>query len=296
GDNVVLTQMEHHSSLVPWQQVASRTGAELRFVEVEDGVVTERAVDEAIDEDTAAVSMVHVSNVFGTETPVEYAVERAHEVGARVLVDGAQSAPNMPVDVSDVGCDFFVFSGHKACGPTGTGALYGQRDVLEGMEPFVYGGEMISRVEYTSADWADLPWKFEAGTPNVAGAIGLAEALRYLEDVGLEAISDHERSVARYAVERMEDDPEIEVYGPPADHPLRGGVVSFNVSDAHSHDTSDLLNREGVATRSGHHCAQPLMDLMGVPSTSRASFYLYNSVDDADRLLDAIEVVKEVFA
>ncbi len=296
GDNIVLTQMEHHSSLVPWQQVAQRTGAELRFIGVDDGVVTERAVDEAIDEDTAAVSVVHVSNVFGTVTPVEYVAEKAHDVGARVLVDGAQSAPNVPVDLDDIGCDFFVFSGHKALGPTGTGVLYGRRELLEEMQPYEFGGEMISRVEYESADWADLPWKFEAGTPNVAGGIGLARALEYLDDLGLENVHEHECRLTRYALERLEDDPEVEVYGPPSGHGDRCGVISFNVADAHSHDTSDLLNSEGVATRSGHHCAQPLMDLMGVPSTSRASFYLYNTREEADRFVEALDVVKEVFA
>ncbi len=295
-DNVVLTQMEHHSSLVPWQQVAQRTGAELRFIEVDDGVVTEQAVDEAIDEDTAAVSVVHVSNVYGTVTPVESIVERAHEVGAKVLVDGAQSAPNVPVDVEELGCDFFAFSGHKALGPTGTGALYGRRELLEEMQPFEYGGEMISKVEYDSATWADLPWKFEAGTQNVAGSIGLARALEYLEDLGLENVHEHECELTRYALEQLEDDPDVEVYGPPAGHDERCGVISFNVADAHSHDTSDLLNSEGVATRSGHHCAQPLMDLMGVPSTSRASFYLYNTREEADRFVEALDVVKEVFA
>jgi len=296
GDNIVLTQMEHHSSLVPWQQVAQANDAELRFLELEDGLVEEGEVEEKIDEDTAAVAVVHMSNVFGTFTPVDEIVERAHEHGARVLVDGAQSAPHAPVDVGEMGADFFVTSGHKMCAPTGTGVLYGKREAFHETEPYRYGGEMIKLVEYDDATWADLPWKFEGGTPNIAGAVGLAEAIEYLEGLGMENVHNHERAVTRYAVERLEDDEEVTVYGPPADHDERFGVVSFNVSDAHPHDSSQLLSDEGIATRSGHHCAQPLMREMGVPATTRASFYLYNTYDEVDALVDGIETVKEVFA
>lgn len=296
GDNIVLTQMEHHSSLVPWQQVAKRNDAELRFLEVEQGLVKDGEVEEKIDEDTAAVSVVHMSNVFGTFTPVDDIIERAHEHGARVLVDGAQSAPHAPVDVSEMDADFFVTSGHKMCGPTGSGVLYGKKEALHETSPYQYGGEMIKLVEYDDATWTDLPWKFEAGTPNIAQAVGLTAAVDYLEDLGMENVHEQERTVTRYALELLEDDDEVTLYGPPADHDERGGVVSFNVSDAHAHDTSQLLSDEGIATRSGHHCAQPLMRDMGVPATTRASFYLYNTYEEAEALADGIETVKEVFA
>lgn len=296
-DNIVLTQMEHHSSLVPWQQVAHKTGAELRFIEVdENGVLIPESIDQEIDEDTAAVSVVHMSNVFGTINPVREIVEKAHEVDARVLVDGAQSAPHLPVDVQDIGCDFYAFSGHKMCGPTGSGALYAKKELLESMTPYKFGGEMIKKVWYEDATWAELPWKFEAGTPNIAQGIGLRAAIDYLEEIGLERIHEHERAVTKYALEKLAEDDEVEVYGPPPSHEDRGGVISFNVADAHPHDTSELLDEEGVATRSGHHCAQPLMEDMGVPATARASFYLYNTFDEADRFVDALDTVKEVFA
>ncbi|MFB6283730.1 MAG: cysteine desulfurase [Halobacteria archaeon] len=296
GDNVVLTQMEHHSSLVPWQQVVQRTGAELRFLECEDGVIREGEIEEKIDEDTAFVSVVHMSNVFGTVTPVAEITERAHKHGACVLVDGAQSAPHIPVDVDEIGCDFFAFSGHKMCGPTGSGVLYGKKAVLQEMEPFRFGGEMIKKVTYQDSNWADLPWKFEAGTPNIAQGIGLAAAVDYLDGIGMENIHKHEKRLGRHAAELLEDDPEVDVYGPDPEFGNRGGVVSFNVADAHAHDTADLLDSEGVAIRSGHHCAQPLMDMMGVPSTARASFYLYNTHEEVERLTEAVEVVKEIFA
>jgi cysteine desulfurase/selenocysteine lyase len=296
GDNIVLTQMEHHSSLVPWQQVAKKTGAELRFLEVDEGLIKEGEVEEKIDEDTAAVSVVHMSNVFGTFTPVDKIVERAHDHGARVLVDGAQSAPHAPIDVSDMDPDFFVTSGHKMCGPTGSGVLYGKTEALHETSPYQYGGEMIKIVEYEDSTWTDLPWKFEAGTPNIAQAVGLTAAVDYLEDLGMENVHEHERDVTRYALELLEDDEEVTLYGPPPDHEERGGVISFNVADAHPHDSSQLLSDEGIATRSGHHCAQPLMREMGVPATTRASLYLYNTYEEAEALSEGIETVKEVFA
>jgi len=296
GENIVMTQMEHHSSMVPWQEVARHNDAELRFVEVEDGVLDMTDADDKIDEDTAVVSVVHMSNVFGTVTPVEETVEMAHEHGARVLVDGAQSAPHMPIDVGEMDADFFVTSGHKMCGPTGSGVLYGKEELLAETSPYKYGGEMIKKVEWDEATWADLPWKFEAGTPNIAQGIGLAEAVEYLEEIGMERIHEHEKEVTRYALEQLWEDEEVKVYGPHPEHEESGGVISFNVSDAHAHDTSQLLSDEGIATRSGHHCAQPLMRDMGVPATTRASFYLYNTYDEADALVEGIETVKEVFA
>ncbi|MCX2818972.1 SufS family cysteine desulfurase [Haladaptatus sp. F3-133] len=297
GDNIVLTQMEHHSSLVPWQQVAKRNDAELRFLEVEEGLVKDGEVEEKIDEDTTAVSVIHMSNVFGTFAPVDEIIDRAHEHGARVLVDGAQSVPHASVNVNEMDADFLVTSGHKMCGPTGTGVLYGKTDALHETEPYRYGGEMIKIVEYDDATWADLPWKFEGGTPNIAGAVGLSAAVDYLEELGVENVHEHESAVTRYALELLEDDDEVTVYGPHADYDKeRAGVISFNVSDAHPHDSSQLLSDQGIATRSGHHCAQPLMREMGVPATTRASFYLYNTYEEVDALVEGIETVKEVFA
>ena len=296
-DAIVLTEMEHHSNLVPWQQVAGRTGAELRFLPVdEDGRVDETALDDVITDDVAVVAVTHMSNVFGTITPAAAIAERAHEVGALAVLDAAQSAPHVPLDLEELGVDFLALSGHKMCGPTGTGALVGREERFEEMAPFEYGGEMIKKVWPDDATWADLPWKFEAGTPHVAGAIGLTAAIDYLEDVGMGAIHEHERAVTDHALELLADAGDVDVYGPPPGAEDRGGVISFNVADAHAHDTADILDDAGVATRSGHHCAQPLMERMGVPATARASFYLYNTMEEAEAFVEAIEDVKEVFA
>ncbi|MDY6774587.1 MAG: cysteine desulfurase [Halobacteria archaeon] len=296
GDEVVLTGMEHHSGLLPWQQIAERTGADLVFLETDDhGFIEEGEIETKITEDAAMVSVIHMSNVFGTVTPVEEICDRAHEVGARCLVDAAQSVPHMPVDVGEIGCDFLAFSGHKMCGPTGSGVLYGSKEVLEETSPFEYGGEMIKKVTREEATWAEIPWKFEAGTPNVAEGIGLGRAVEYLEDIGMENIHEHEKMLAEYTVERLEEVDGVEVYGPSSNYEERGGVVSFNVEGAHAHDTSDILNDSGVAVRAGHHCVQPVMDQLDVAATARASFYLYNTREEADRFVEALEDVKEVF-
>ena len=295
GDAVVLTEMEHHSSLVTWQQIAKRAGAELRYIPVDDAgrLDLERAA-EVIDDDAAMVSAVHVSNVLGTVNPLDELADLAHEHGALVFGDGAQAVPNRPVDVKDLGVDFYAFSGHKMAGPTGIGGLYGRRELFESMEPFLYGGEMIDRVTYGDATWAEPPWKFEAGTPLIAQGIALAAAADYLDDVGLERIARHEQALADYTMERLDELGGVEVYGPPAGEE-RGGVVSFNLDGVHAHDLSSILNDHGVAIRAGHHCVQPLHDKFEEAASARASFYLYNTREEVDALVDAIAAARELF-
>ncbi|WP_436925641.1 SufS family cysteine desulfurase [Halosimplex amylolyticum] len=289
GDEIVTTQMEHHASLVTWQQVAKRTGATVRYVEVtDDGKLDLEHAKELIGPDTAIVSVVHVSNVFGTVNPVGTIAELAHDRDALVLVDGAQSIPNRPIDVESMDADFFAFSGHKMAGPTGIGGLYGKRSLLKGMEPFLYGGEMIRNVTFSDASWNGLPWKFEAGTPPIAEGIALAAAADYLADVGMDAVRDHETELAQYALERLADRDHVETYGPPAGEE-RSGVVAFNVDGVHGHDLSSLLNDRGIAVRAGDHCTQPLHDVLSIPGSVRASFYVYNTTAEVDRLLDAVD-------
>ncbi len=296
GDDIVLTEMEHHSSLVPWQQVAERTGAELRFLEIDEhGRLKEGELEEKITRDTAVVAVTHVSNVFGTVTPVQKLCKRADEVGAISVIDGAQSVPHMPVNVKEIGCDFLAFSGHKMCGPTGTGVLYGKKELLEDMQPFRFGGGMVGQVSKKDASWSGMPWRFEAGTPNIAGGIGLGSAVDYLEKIGMGSIRSHGKTLARYAVEQLEAIEDITVYSPPASYDKRCGVVSFNIDGVHPHDTSQILDNNGVAVRAGHHCAQPVMEKLGVPGTCRASFYLYNTHGEVDRLVAAVEEAVEVF-
>ncbi|MBP1987205.1 SufS family cysteine desulfurase [Halolamina salifodinae] len=289
GDAIVTTEMEHHASLVTWQQVAKRTGAELRFVEVtDDGHVDLDHAKSLIDDDVELVSIPHVSNVLGTINPVRAFADLAHDAGAVLLVDGAQSAPTRPVDVEAMGADFFAFSGHKMAGPTGIGGLYGRKELLEGMEPFLYGGEMIQHVTFDRSTWNGLPWKFEAGTPPIAEGIALAAAVDYLDDLGMEWVREHENRLAQYALERLEARDDVETYGPgPGEE--RTGLVSFNVDGVHGHDLSSILNDRGIAVRAGDHCTQPLHDRMDVPGSVRASFYVYNTTEEVDRLLDAID-------
>jgi len=295
GDEVVLTEMEHHSSLVTWQQIGKRTGAEVKYVPIdEQGYLDMAAARETITDDTELVSFVHVSNALGTVVPARELTEIAHDHGALSFVDAAQSVPNRPVDVGEIGCDFLAFSGHKMCGPTGSGALYGRRELLEGMEPYLYGGDMILRVTYEDATWNELPWKFEAGTPSIAQGIGLAEAVDYLEDVGMARLQRHEEALAEYAYGRLTEQDDVEVYGPPGDD--RGGLVSFNVDSVHAHDLASILNDHGVAIRAGHHCTQPLHDKLGVAASARASFYLYNTREEVDKLVEAVDDAREIFA
>ncbi|SMO36224.1 aminotransferase class V-fold PLP-dependent enzyme [Halorubrum cibi] len=295
GDNVVLTQMEHHASLVTWQQIGKKTGAEVRFIEVTDEGTLDMADAEAkIDDDTEMVSAVHVSNTLGTINPIRELAELAHDRDGLIFADAAQSVPNRPVDVADLDVDFLAFSGHKMCGPTGIGALYGREELLESMGPYLYGGEMIRKVTFEESTWEDLPWKFEAGTPSIAQGIGLAAAIEYLEEVGMERIEEHESLLAEYAHDRLTDLGGVEIYGPPGDD--RGGLVAFNVEGVHAHDLSSVLNDYGVAIRAGDHCTQPLHDELGVAASARASFYLYNTVEEVDALVDAVREARDLFA
>ncbi|QHS17514.1 aminotransferase class V-fold PLP-dependent enzyme [Halopenitus persicus] len=294
-DSVVLTEMEHHSSLVTWQQVGKRTGADVRYITVqEDGTLDMDHAAECIDDSTAMVSAVHVSNALGTINPVRELADLAHDHDAYLFVDGAQSVPTRPVDVAELGADFLAFSAHKMCGPTGIGALYGREELLDAMEPFLYGGDMIRRVTYEETTWEDLPWKFEAGTPSIAQGIAFAAAVDYVDDVGMEHIRTHEDLLAAYAHDRLSEFDDVTVYGPPGDR--RGGLVSFNVDGVHAHDLSSILNDHGVAVRAGDHCTQPLHDKLGVPATARASFYIYNTVEEVDALVEAIDEARQLFA
>ncbi len=295
GDEVLLSVMEHHSNLVPWQLIAARTGARLRFLDVDDeGRLDLSALDEVLGERTRLVSLGHVSNALGTVNPVREIARRAHAVGALMAVDGAQSAPHLPVDVRELECDFFAFSGHKMCGPTGIGGLWGRRELLEAMPPFLGGGDMIEVVELESSTFAPLPHRFEAGTPHIAGAIGLGAAAGYLAEVGMDRVREHGRALLEYALERMRSVPDLRVLGPRRVEE-RSGVVSFTLADVHPHDLATILDAAGVAIRAGHHCAQPLMRRLEVTATARASFYLYNTRADVDRLIEALHHARTLF-
>ncbi|MFB6297454.1 MAG: aminotransferase class V-fold PLP-dependent enzyme [Salinirussus sp.] len=294
GDEVVLTEMEHHASLVTWQQIARRAGAEVKYIRVDEaGYLDMDHARELITDDTAMVSVVHVSNTLGTVNPVGDLADLAHDHDAHVFVDGAQSAPNRPVDVADIDADFFAFSGHKMCGPTGIGVLYGKKHLLEALDPYLYGGEMIRKVTFEDSTWNDLPWKFEAGTPPICQGIALAEACDYLDDIGMERIQRHEEALAEYAHDRLSE-VGVEIYGPPGDD--RGGLVAFNLDAVHAHDTSEILNEFAVAVRAGDHCTQPLHDKLGTPASARASFYIYNTREEVDDLVAALEETRELFA
>jgi cysteine desulfurase / selenocysteine lyase len=297
GDEILLSDMEHHSNLVPWQLVAARTGARLRFLDVSDeGTLSLDQLDEILAEGRVRIAaLTHVSNALGTINPVRAIADRVHAARALLLVDGAQGAAHGPVDVSALGADFYAFSGHKLMGPTGIGALWGRRELLEAMPPYMGGGEMISRVEREQSTWAPLPHTFEAGTPNIAGAIGMAAAIDYLEGVGPAAVLAHEQALVGYALERLGAIDGIRLFGPP-DPSARAGVVSFLVGDAHAHDISTILDARGIAIRAGHHCTQLLMRRFGVAATARASFYLYNTREEVDRLVEGVVEVRDIFA
>ena len=296
GDEVVLTEMEHHSSLVTWQQIAKKAGAELKYIRVdEEGRLDMEHATELIGPDTEMVSVVHVSNTLGTVNPVGDLADLAHENDALIFVDGAQAVPNRPVDVEAIDADFYAFSGHKMAGPTGIGCLYGKKHLLEEMEPFNFGGMMINRVGFEDAEWADLPWKFEAGTPAIAQGIGLAVAADYLDDIGMERIERHEHALTEYALDRLAEYDDVRVLGPPG-AAERGGVVSFVVDGVHAHDLSSILNDHAVAIRAGHHCTQPLHEKLGVISSARASFYVYNTREEVDALVEAVDDARELFA
>lgn len=290
GDEIIVTPMEHHSNLVPWQKVAADKGATLRILPLaKDASIDLSDIDEYITPRTKLLAMVHMSNGVGTINPVKELTAKAKKMGATVLVDAAQSAPHMPVDVIDLGCDFLALSGHKMLGPTGIGALYGRRELLEEMDPFLTGGEMVLEVWYDRATWNDLPMKFEAGTPNIADAVGLGAAVDYLQDIGMENIRDHEIQLTRYALEAFKElEEELEMFGP-SDAEKRGGILSFHTDVVHPHDLGTFLDRDGIAVRTGHHCTMPLMRSLGVIASARASFYLYNTEEEVDALVDSLK-------
>lgn len=292
GDNIVLSVMEHHANLVPWQFLK---GVELRFAGLTDDFALDLAsLDELVDERTRIVSITGMSNVLGTITPVDRIREIAARVGATVIVDGAQLVPHLPVDVTDLGADFLAFSAHKMLGPTGIGVLWGRPALLEEMEPFEGGGEMIDEVGLYESTWAPVPHKFEAGTPPIVEAIGLGAAVDYLTDLGMDAVRKHDVELTGYALERLADLPAVTVYGP-TDLAIRGGAISFTLGDVHPHDLSTILDEAGIAVRAGHHCARPLMDHLGIPATARASFSVYSSADEVDRLIDGLKGAAKLF-
>ncbi len=287
GDEILVTEMEHHSNLVPWQLVARDTGATLRCIPIKtDGTLDLDDSDKYFTSRTKLVAFTHQSNVFGTINPAKEIIELAHAVGAVTVVDAAQSVPHLPVDVTDLDCDFLAFSGHKMLGPTGVGVLYGKPELLESMSPFFGGGEMIQTVTMEKSTWNELPWKFEAGTPKIAQVIGLGAAIDYLNEIGYEAIGEYEKKLTDYTLERLAAVEGMSIHGQAA---KRGPVISFNLADVHPHDLAQFLDMEGVAIRAGHHCAQPIMQRLGVPATSRASMYIYNTSEEIDRLVQSIE-------
>ena len=295
GDEIVISYMEHHSNIVPWQQLARKQKATLKYIELtKDGQLDLTSAKEQITSRTKIVALTHVSNVLGSINPIAELTQLAHSVGAVIVVDGAQAVPHMAIDVGELGVDFYAFSGHKMLGPTGIGVLYGKRALLEAMEPVEYGGEMIDFVYDQESTWTELPWKFEAGTPNIAGAIGLAAAIDYLNQLGMENIHAHETALVTYLLPKLRAIPGLVVYGP-TDDSKRTGVVTFNVDDLHPHDLATALDMQGIAVRAGHHCTQPLMRQLGASSTARASVYVYNTKADCDSLVEAILAAKEFF-
>ena len=294
GDEVMISIMEHHSNVIPWQEACRKTGAKLVYVYLKDGALDMEDFRAKLNEQTKLVSLAHASNVLGVINPIKEIAQLVHQQGALLVVDGAQSIPHMKIDVQDLDVDFFAFSGHKMAGPTGIGVLYGKEELLEQMSPVEFGGEMIDFVYEQEATWKELPWKFEAGTPNMAGAIGLAAAIDYLEDLGMDAIARHEQDLISYVFPKLQAVEGLTIYGS-QDLAQRSGVIAFNLDGLHPHDVATALDYEGVAVRAGHHCAQPLLTYLQVPATVRASFYVYNTYADCDKLVDALEKTKEFF-
>jgi|SRR3989344_453220 len=297
GDRILLTEMEHHSNLVPWQQLAKEKGIFIDYIGLkEDWTLDVEKIEELITEKTKIVSVVHMSNVLGAINDVRKIAKIVHKKNALFIVDGAQSVPHFSVDVKELDCDFLAFSGHKMLGPTGIGVLYGKRKILESMEPFLFGGDMILEVSYTDSVWNELPWKFEAGTPNIAEAIGLGKAVDYTKNIGIENIKDYEEYLTKYAIEKLSQIKGLVIYGP-SKNKERGSVISFNVNDIHPHDVSAVLGRLGIAIRGGHMCAMPLIrERMKLQSVCRVSLYFYNTTEEIDKLADGIKKVIEVFS
>ncbi len=295
NDKIVLTEMEHHSNLVPWQLLAKEKNARLEFLGFDsNGLVSWEDVERYIDEQTKLVSITQMSNVLGTIPPIKRVIDYAHRFGAKVVIDGAQGVAHLPVDVQELDCDFLAFSGHKMLGPTGVGVLYGKRELLQNMPPFHGGGEMIKEVHLRESRWNDLPWKFEAGTVNIAGGIGLGVAIDYLNALGMNNVREHEIQIARYALESLSKVKGLRIYGP-VNADQRGGVIAFNLGDIHSHDLASILDAEGIAVRSGHHCAMPLHEKLRIPASTRASFYIYNTFEEVDLLVKALGKARKIF-
>ena len=295
GDRIVLSEMEHHANLIPWQQLAKRTGAEIAWFPIDSaGRLDLSTMNDIINEKTKIVALTHQSNVLGTINPLDQLISRTHEVGAVFVLDACQSAPHFVIDVKSLGADFLVFSGHKALGPTGIGVLWGRAELLEEMEPFLTGGSMIESVTMTDATWASVPRKFEAGVPNMAGAVGLGASLQYLLDIGMDNVEAHERALTDYALVRFAELERVRVVGP-LDSEMRGGVISFEIDGVHPHDAGQVLDQHGIAVRTGHHCAWPLMRKLGIVGTTRASFYIYNDDKDVDALIDGILSTQKYF-
>jgi len=292
GDEITISQMEHHSNFVPWQQLAKQRGLKLNFIRIdEEGNLDKNSVQENINKKTKIVSLTHVSNVLGTINPIKEIAEIAHENSALMVVDGAQSVPHMPIDVKSLDADFLAFSGHKMLGPTGIGVLYGKKELLEEIPPFLYGGEMIREVKFDDTTFNELPWKFEAGTMNIAEAAGLSAAIDYLKNIGMEQINKRDKELADYAMMQLKELGWIKIYGPRE----RGSVIAFNVDNVHAHDVAQILDSEGIAVRAGHHCCMPLMSVLGLAATARASFYLYNTEKEIDTFIEALYKVKKIF-
>jgi len=294
-DRIVITHMEHHANLIPWIMLARETGAELEYIPLDrEGRLDLSDIEKIINKDTKLVALTHMSNVLGTINPVEEIIDLAHQRGAIVLIDGAQSVPHMPVNVKALDADFLAFSAHKMLGPTGVGILYGKEQLLNNMEPVQFGGEMIGEVRYDYASWAELPYKFEAGTPNIADVAAFAPALDYLQRIGMDQVRNHEMELTAYALEKLQALDTVTIYGP-ADVAIRGGAISFSTADVHPHDLAQFLDAQGIAIRAGHHCAQPLHRLLGIGSTARASFYIYNTLTDIDEFIAALEEAGRYF-
>jgi len=295
SDSIVVTEMEHHANLIPWQQLAKRTGAQLKWFKVnQDSRLDLSNIDQVITADTKVVAITHQSNVLGTIIPLDAIVKRAHEVGAVVVLDACQSVPHMSVNVAELDIDFLAFSGHKAVGPTGVGVLWGKAELLEDLPPFLTGGSMVTAVTMESATWAAAPQRFEAGVPNMAQAVGLGAALNYLSNIGMDAIAEHERSLTGYALEKLLAIPGLRIVGP-QENIQRGAALSFTLKDIHPHDVGQYVDSQGIAVRTGHHCAWPLTKIMNVPATTRASFYLYNDEQDVDALVEALLGAQKYF-
>jgi cysteine desulfurase/selenocysteine lyase len=296
GDEILLTEMEHHSNMIPWQILSQEKGVVLRWLPITRNHTLDLSkLDDLLTSKTKIVAVTQMSNVLGTINPIRDIVRKAHSVGARVVIDGAQGVPHAGIDVQDVNCDFLAFPSHKMLGPTGAGVLYGKMELLEAMDPFMTGGSMILEVWKEKATWNQVPHKFEAGTPDIGEVIAFGEAVKYLQRLGIEKVREHEKEITAYALERLSEVDGLTVYGP-KDPELQGGIISFNFKEIHPHDVGTILDQEGIAIRAGHHCAQPLMRVLGVQGTARASFYVYNHKNEVDRLIEAIHKCKEIFA